>query len=320
MRLIFYRLQLLAWLISIMYIFCLLYCQNMSILYLIGLFVLGAIFGSFGSVILTRMRYKITWPIVKWFVMGRSQCPECKHALKRYDLIPIYSWFTSWGRCAHCGAKISSMYPTLEIVSGLIFVLWWVMYFLPGLMWRDSWHIVILISRWLLGLLLVRDIYTYELHVPVWFMLVVVQILYMVFALWSGFARWSMLLVPLAFFGLFLLVYWFGRWYVRYRYRQAQEWFWQWDVMLAPVLGFLFVLWGFAPLEIVWLINFVLVFVLWSSAIGLLYYAGSWVWHRSMHTLSKRHSTGSAMIPFLPAMIICYWVMVIIRSIGLFSL
>ena len=115
--------------------------------------------------------------------MGRSQCPSCHHVLERYDLIPIYSRFRTKGTCSHCGTKISSLYPTLEIVSGLVFVLRGIIYFLPAVQGRDSWHIIMLVARRLLGLLLVRDIFTYELHVPVWFILLVTTFLYGIFAL-----------------------------------------------------------------------------------------------------------------------------------------
>lgn len=282
----------------------------MSILYIIWLFVLWTLFWSFGSVILTRMRYKITRNIAKWFVAGRSKCPECKHVLQWYDLIPIYSWFRTRGRCSHCGSSVSSMYPTLEIVSGLIFAWRGVAYLLPWLSGIDSLHLGVLVAWWLLGLLLIRDIYTYELHVPVWFGLIMVEVVYAIVALIGGFATRSMVVLPLVFFGFFLIIYRLGKRYVKYRFGQRQEWFGQWDVMLAPLLGFLFAVGGFSSSGVV---DLVLVFVLGSSFVGLLYYFIAWLVHYFRSTKSKRHSTWSAMIPFLPAMIVSYWIILIIH-------
>ncbi|MDD2487039.1 MAG: prepilin peptidase [Candidatus Gracilibacteria bacterium] len=90
----------------------------MQTIYLIYLFIIGLIFGSFASVLIHR-----------WFnkkpgiLNGRSECPNCKHRLGFMDLIPLLSYVTSLGKCRYCKNKISSVYPLLEVSMGILFLL-----------------------------------------------------------------------------------------------------------------------------------------------------------------------------------------------------
>lgn len=83
---------------------------------LLYVFILGAIVGSFLNVV--ALRYNTGMPIVS----GRSQCFHCSSTLKWYELIPIFSYLSSEGKCRHCGTKISPRYFFVEILVGLIFV------------------------------------------------------------------------------------------------------------------------------------------------------------------------------------------------------
>ena len=49
------------------------------------------------------------------FFTGRSQCPHCHHTLSVIDLIPVVSYLILKGKCRHCQASISPMYPSLEL-------------------------------------------------------------------------------------------------------------------------------------------------------------------------------------------------------------
>lgn len=80
-------------------------------------FVLGAIFGSFGNVIILRL------PKEESIVKPRSYCYSCKTPIKWYDNIPILSWFILRGRCRNCKAKFSFRYPLVEIITGVLFAL-----------------------------------------------------------------------------------------------------------------------------------------------------------------------------------------------------
>nr|BFD58623.1 A24 family peptidase [Bdellovibrio sp. CKG001]BFD65890.1 A24 family peptidase [Bdellovibrio sp. HAGR004] len=89
-------------------------------------FVLGAIFGSFGNVIIYRL------PREESIVKPRSYCYSCKTPVKWYDNIPIFSWFILRGRCRKCHAKFSFRYPLVELITAVLFAL---SYHYAGLSW-----------------------------------------------------------------------------------------------------------------------------------------------------------------------------------------
>ena len=53
---------------------------------------------------------------------GRSHCTSCNHVLGMRDLIPVFSWLASKGRCRYCGAPVSARYPVTELVCGVLYV------------------------------------------------------------------------------------------------------------------------------------------------------------------------------------------------------
>jgi prepilin signal peptidase PulO-like enzyme (type II secretory pathway) len=79
--------------------------------------ILGLIVGSFLNCVIYRLE------VGKSFLRGRSFCPDCKHELSWYDLIPVFSYIFLRGKCRYCGKKISIQYPIVEISTGLIFLL-----------------------------------------------------------------------------------------------------------------------------------------------------------------------------------------------------
>lgn len=82
---------------------------------------LGLIFGSFGSVILSRRGESDNLKQASSILWGRSACPHCKTTLQAWDLIPLLSFVFQKGRCRYCKKKISWLYPILELGSALIF-------------------------------------------------------------------------------------------------------------------------------------------------------------------------------------------------------
>jgi len=54
---------------------------------------------------------------------GRSYCPQCKHTLAWYDLIPLASFVLLGGKCRYCEGKISWQYPIVELSTAAIFTL-----------------------------------------------------------------------------------------------------------------------------------------------------------------------------------------------------
>lgn len=87
----------------------------MKIIYLIFSFFLGAFLGSFYCVIGERL------PKKENFTTTRSKCTTCGHILGAKDLIPIFSYLMTRGRCRYCKDKIPITLPLLEILTGLLF-------------------------------------------------------------------------------------------------------------------------------------------------------------------------------------------------------
>lgn len=50
----------------------------------------------------------------------QSACPICHHPLKPWHNIPILSFIFLRGKCSFCHAKISLVYPSVELLSGVL--------------------------------------------------------------------------------------------------------------------------------------------------------------------------------------------------------
>jgi leader peptidase (prepilin peptidase)/N-methyltransferase len=81
------------------------------------IFVFGAVIGSFLNVVV--LRYGTGESILR----GKSRCFSCGKDLVWYELIPILSFFIQKRRCRVCGAKISWQYLTVEVMTGVLFLL-----------------------------------------------------------------------------------------------------------------------------------------------------------------------------------------------------
>lgn len=81
------------------------------------MFVIGSLFGSFFSLATYRL------PRHQDIIATRSYCPNCKHRLGFFDLIPVLSYMIRGGKCKYCSDKISLRYFLLETVNGVVFVM-----------------------------------------------------------------------------------------------------------------------------------------------------------------------------------------------------
>ena len=86
---------------------------SLSILF----FIVGTIFGSFYNVV----GYRI--PNGQSLLYPSSHCTKCNHKLKPYELIPILSFLFLGGKCSKCKDKISWFYPIFEFLTGILFML-----------------------------------------------------------------------------------------------------------------------------------------------------------------------------------------------------
>ncbi|MDQ7009811.1 MAG: prepilin peptidase [Candidatus Gracilibacteria bacterium] len=90
----------------------------MQTFFLISLFIFGLLFGSFSSVIIYRIKSG-----EGGIMTGRSHCGSCNKLLQAIDLIPLFSWVFNLGKCRQCKAKVSGLYPILELSTGALFAL-----------------------------------------------------------------------------------------------------------------------------------------------------------------------------------------------------
>lgn len=79
-------------------------------------FVFGLLIGSFLNVVVYRV------PRGESIAFPASHCGSCGAAVKPYDNIPLLSYAILGGRCRFCKAKISLIYPAVELLTGLLFL------------------------------------------------------------------------------------------------------------------------------------------------------------------------------------------------------
>jgi leader peptidase (prepilin peptidase)/N-methyltransferase len=77
----------------------------------------GLAWGSFLNVVIYRLPrgQSLMWP--------PSSCPKCRTHLKPYDNIPVLSYLILGGKCRSCGLKISPIYPFVEALTVLCFLI-----------------------------------------------------------------------------------------------------------------------------------------------------------------------------------------------------
>jgi len=56
-------------------------------------------------------------------IKGRSECPKCHHTLTGKDLIPLFSFLSTAGKCRYCKTKIPYFYPFLEVTFAVGFLI-----------------------------------------------------------------------------------------------------------------------------------------------------------------------------------------------------
>lgn len=96
------------------------------IIYIIIIFILGLVFGSFFACIGYRIPNKIST------VKPNSFCPKCKNTLEWYMNIPVFSYIFLKGKCAFCKEKISIIYPVTELFTAISFLIAYLIYGISG--------------------------------------------------------------------------------------------------------------------------------------------------------------------------------------------
>lgn len=89
----------------------------MELFYIFIFFLLGLIFGSFFTVVGSRL------PKGENFITSRSECDRCHHELALKDMVPLLSFFLLKGRCRYCKGKIDTLSSYMEFFTGVLFAL-----------------------------------------------------------------------------------------------------------------------------------------------------------------------------------------------------
>lgn len=84
--------------------------------------ILGLIVGSFLNVVIYRL------PRNESVVAPPSHCPKCNTPIPLKYNLPVISWLWLRGRCRFCQTPISPRYLGVELLTGLIFLVTWLMH------------------------------------------------------------------------------------------------------------------------------------------------------------------------------------------------
>ena len=84
--------------------------------------IFGTCVGSFLNVCIWRL------PRNKSIVTPRSFCPHCQTPIRGYDNIPLISYLVLKRKCKNCGKRISPRYFIVELLTGMIFALFYFNY------------------------------------------------------------------------------------------------------------------------------------------------------------------------------------------------
>ena len=271
------------------------------------LFVLGLIFGSFGSVLMTRLADGRSRETLMGILTGRSRDPESGQVLPRYDLIPLVSYLRLRGKSRSTGRPIPRYYPVLEIGSGLIFVASYALVIAQG----GSWGLVtfVIATNRLLLLILVWDIVTLYLHTPLWQVLLVIGLGVQFFGAVGSYA--IAVVMSLVFGAVFYAIRWGSQYYALRRFGAKSEIFGEGDAWLAFAIGALMPLvFGLQHLffDKMAVAEVTVLYLLVSALVALVYSGLAALVRRSQH---KPVLTLQGMVPFLPAMVIGYWILLV---------
>ena len=95
---------------------------EVEVISIVVLSLLGLIVGSFSNVCIYRI------PRNESVIYPASHCPKCRTKIKPIDNIPLLSYILLKGRCRNCGSKISIQYPVVEFLTGLIYLIIYLIY------------------------------------------------------------------------------------------------------------------------------------------------------------------------------------------------
>ncbi len=131
------------------------------------LILLGLCFGSFVNALVWRLhqqslpkKKRVASDTELSIAKGRSMCPHCKHALAWYDLLPIISWLSLFGKCRYCRRSISWQYPAVELLTAGLFVVSYLYWYEPVKTGLEAANF----GLWLVALIMFMTLIVYDLR------------------------------------------------------------------------------------------------------------------------------------------------------------
>ena len=125
-------------------------------------FILGMCVGSFINMVEYRLAYReklirattrVAHTVGAGLMPARSFCDFCGRQLKWFDNIPVISWLVNGGKSRCCGKKLPLLYPIVELLTGILFVLCF--YYL-------STYLLLFLSCLILGLLVFEAVFDFK--------------------------------------------------------------------------------------------------------------------------------------------------------------
>lgn len=95
-------------------------------IWFVFVFAFGCCIGSFLNVVVYRM------PRDKSLVTPPSSCPACGRHIRFYDNVPLVSWLVLGRKCRYCKTPVSPRYFLIELLTGVIFLGLFILYFRIG--------------------------------------------------------------------------------------------------------------------------------------------------------------------------------------------
>jgi len=122
-------------------------------IWFVFIFAFGCCIGSFLNVVIYRM------PRDKSLVTPPSSCPSCGKHIRFYDNVPLFSWLLLGRKCRYCRVPISPRYFLIELLTALVFLGLFILYFntnlreelqpFPGRCWLIYLLHIILLSAFI---------------------------------------------------------------------------------------------------------------------------------------------------------------------------
>jgi len=168
---------------------------------LIFIFIFGLIIGSFLNCLIYRLHENKS-------MMGRSFCPKCKKQIAWYDNIPVISFLFLNGKCRYCKQKISWQYPLVEFITGILFVIAFIIEFSVF----QNQNILMLFRSWfIISVMIVIFIYDLKWYLILDIITLPASLFILILNLYIGMNWQNMLISVIIGIGFFLIQFLISR-------------------------------------------------------------------------------------------------------------